>query len=615
MFDIGIYRMETKEDIFNDLDRHFACFIKRLSGSDSEELRLAALLISSRTSKGDICVSIPETSGKSFADVFGEVSPSLYFPAYKTWIEILKKSPVVGCPGDYRPLILDNSGRLYLYRYWEYEHTLAQNIIARVTQPPATVDLALLRNGIERLFPKGHLLPPDWQRVAACASAVRKLLVISGGPGTGKTTTVIKILALLLEQALARGQGQSIALAAPTGKAAARLKESIVQSLQSLTCSAEIKSQIPTETFTIHRLLGTREGSPYFRFNADNPLMHDIVVVDESSMADLPLMSKLFQAVPLSSHIILLGDRDQLASVEAGAVLGDICDTGNRHVHSQKFAAIVSESADEVIENTEQQSLMADSIVMLNRSYRFDSDSGIGAVSRAVRMGDAREALQILTAGSLQDIHFIPCADANHLSSALVDPVLTGYAPYLREDDQANAFRLFSSYTILCALRHGPWGVEALNSAVERILKDAGLINPINRWYCGRPVMITRNDYTMQLFNGDVGIVHPDRADSDNHRVYFPSADRSFRKILPLQLPEHETAYALTVHKGQGSEFDRVLLLLPDRENPVLSRELLYTAITRARKRVDIWGTEKILRFMINNPICRKSGLRDALWR
>ena len=352
MTDISTYRTDSGEEIFSDLDRHFAGFITRLSGIDSEEIMLAAQLVSSRTARGDICVNIPEIAGKRFADVFGDGGQSLRFPEYKTWLSILRESPVVGYPGDYRPLVLDDSGRLYLYRYWEYEQLLAQSITARITGPPFAVDLNLLRDGLERLFTKDDNLQTDWQRVAACAAAVRRFLVISGGPGTGKTSTVIKILALLLEQALAKGQGHSIALAAPTGKAAARLKESIALSLQSLNCSDEIKALIPTETFTIHRLLGTRVGSPYFRFNADNQLTHDIVVVDESSMADLPLMSKLFQAVPLSSQIILLGDRDQLASVESGAVLGDICDTGNKHVHSESFAAIVKSSADEQIESS-----------------------------------------------------------------------------------------------------------------------------------------------------------------------------------------------------------------------------------------------------------------------
>ena len=612
---INTYRTDSGEEIFSDLDRHFAGFITRLSGIDSEELKLAALMVSSRTARGDICVNIPEIAGKRFCDMFGDGAPSLCFPKYKNWRAILRKSPVVGCPGDYRPLVLDDSGRLYLYRYWEYEQWLAQNITARITGPSCAVDLNLLRDGLERLFTKDDNFQTDWQRVAACAAALRSFLIISGGPGTGKTSTVIKILALLLEQGLAKGQGHSIALAAPTGKAAARLKESIARSLQSLNCSDEIKALIPAETFTIHRLLGTRVGLPYFRFNADNQLTHDIVVVDESSMADLPLMSKLFQAVPLNSQIILLGDRDQLASVESGAVLGDICDTGNKHLHSEHFAETVKTSANEQIESSQQEPLMSDSLVILNRSYRFGSDSGIGAVSQAVKMGNADAALQMLKADAFDDIHFTQFADAKQLSSALVTQVINGYKPYLREHDHAEAFRLFSGYTILCALRHSPWGVEALNSAAERILKDAGLINPQNRWYCGRPVMVTRNDYVIRLFNGDVGIVFPDLPDSSNQRVYFPSAEGSFRKILPLQLPEHETAYAMTVHKSQGSEFDRVLMLLPDRESPVLSRELLYTAITRARKRVEVWGTEKILRFMINNPIRRTSGLRDALWR
>lgn len=612
-----IYKNSTDsgKETFSDLDRHFASFITGLSGTESEELMLAALIVSSRTAKGDICVNIHKIAEKKLADVFGDADESVVFPKYNIWLESLRKSRVVGCPGDYRPLILDNAGRLYLYRYWEYEQLLAKNITARITGPPVTVDFALLRDGLERLFPKDHALRTDWQRVAACAAAAERFLVISGGPGTGKTSTVIKILALLLEQALAKGQGHSIALAAPTGKAAARLKESIALSLQKLNCSAEIKELIPTETFTIHRLLGTREGSPYFRYNEDNQLTRNIVVVDESSMADLALLSKLMQAVPASSHLILLGDRDQLASVESGAVLGDICDTGNNHHHSECFAETVKSSADEQIESSNQEPLIADSLVILNKNYRFGSDSGIGAVSYAVKTGSADTVLQILKTETFDDISFTEFADARQLSSALASHVIKGYKPYLKEIDHAEAFRLFSGFTILCALRHGPWGVEAVNNAVEQILKNEGLINPVSRWYCGRPVMVTRNDYGIQLFNGDVGIVLPDSAETSQMRVCFPSVEGSFRKVLPLQLPEHENAYALTVHKSQGSEFDVVLVLLPERESPVLSRELLYTAITRARKKVEVWGTEKILRFMINNPTRRTSGLRDALWQ
>jgi exodeoxyribonuclease V alpha subunit len=442
----------------------------------------------------------------------------------------------------------------------------------------------------------------------------RKFCIISGGPGTGKTYAAARIIAILIEQALNNGTAPAVALAAPTGKAAARLKEIIKKAKDTLTCGHEVMAALPDETFTVHRLLGPVPGTPYFRFNARNQLSYDIIVVDESSMADLALMAKLFQAVPAHAHLILLGDRDQLASVEAGAVLGDIGDTGTEHCYSPAFARMTLECGGGEVPSATHEHPMADSLVVLQKNYRFGTDSPIGAVSQAIRAGDAEQALRLLRTAGDEDIVFRDAVTAGSLEAALREPVLRGYTPYLTALDPDEASRRLVGFTILCALRQGPYGVESVNRVVERILKEQGLINPVSRWYQGRPIMVNRNDYTVQLFNGDIGILWPQAAGNDGHRVFFPALDGGLRSVLPLKLPEHETVYAMTVHKSQGSEFDRVLIILPDRINPVLTRELLYTAISRARQKVEIWGTEKILRYMINNPTRRTSGLRDALW-
>ncbi len=447
----------------------------------------------------------------------------------------------------------------------------------------------------------------------------KRFSVISGGPGTGKTTTVAKILVLLLEQS---GIDLEIALAAPTGKAAARLKESIISSKNKgssepgyLDCPDRVKEAIPEEASTLHRLLGFISGSPYFRHDQENPLTADIVVVDEASMVDMALMSKLLQALLPRTRLILLGDKNQLASVEAGAVLGDICDTGNIHSFSKKFCRDFKEVTGGGIlvfpEGSDNPSI-SDCIVQLQTSYRFDENSGIEALSRAVNTGDRAKAETILTSGKYTDLVWKPLP--GDLMRTIEDTVIKGYESYLKSlEDPGSIFDLFDRFRILCALREGPFGVIAVNRLAERILKNAGLINPVGRWYEGRPVMITRNDYTLNLFNGDVGIVLRDPETGD-HRVFFPLSGGEYRKIHPVRLPEHETVFAVTVHKSQGSEFDSVSLVLPDRDTPVLTRELLYTGITRARDNVEISGTLDVFKMAVSRRIERTSGLRDALW-
>jgi exodeoxyribonuclease V alpha subunit len=405
-----------------------------------------------------------------------------------------------------------------------------------------------------------------------------------------------------------------IALTAPTGKAAARLEQAVRKVMEALPCKEFVKEAVPDHASTIHRLLGSRSGSPFFRHGVENPLPLDVLVVDEASMVDLALMAKLVQALPKKSRFILLGDRDQLASVEAGAVLGDICDTGGSHDYSDHFIEHVRESTDCSLSRTGESTGLQDALVSLKKSYRFSPESGIAGTSMAVNKGDAGLVMDLLRSDGASDISWHEPKSPGLFSTDFRERFLSGFRDYLNETEPARAFSCFDRFRILCALRQGPWGAEAVNRAVEKILGDDAGLRTGRLWYPGRPVMITRNDYDLGLFNGDVGIALTDPESSANMRVFFPGEETGYRSFHPFRIPEHETAYALTVHKSQGSEFDNVLILLGDRDAPVLTRELLYTGITRARHHVEIWAPEPVLRQTVTRRIQRNSGLRDALW-
>jgi len=608
-----LYRLH-QHGILSLLDIHFARFVEKIAGRDVPELSLAAALVSSYTRQGHICVDLASMGGTELLEGENGGEP-VVCPELKDWRRKLGESTVVGNPGEYKPLILDDRSRLYLFRYWDYQEKLADSIRRRASEHLPDIDTAMLKEELERLFPAVQAEGIDWQKVAAFAALVKRLCVISGGPGTGKTTTVGAILALLLEQANPERLG--IALAAPTGKAAARLQETIKSTKDGLPCPEGIKEAIPKEASTIHRLLGSIPGSPYFRHNAKNVLPFDVVVVDEASMVDLALMSKLVQALPSQARLILLGDKDQLASVEAGAVLGDICDTGTEHSLSRGFRNDLKNVTGyeiDIGQNGQDESGIQDCIVQLQKSYRFGRDSGIDAASHAVKAGDADRAVELVKGGTYGDITWKELPERHTLRHAIRATVMQGYGDYLRAIDSPEVFQVFERFRILCGLREGPYGVVALNLLVEQILKEEKLIKPDRTWYPGRPVLITRNDYNLRLFNGDMGIVLPDPGANGELRVFFPDIGGTLRKLHPLRLPEHETVYAMTVHKSQGSEFDKVFLLLSDRESPVLTRELLYTGITRARQSVEIWGSERVFRTAVSRCIQRTSGLRDVLW-
>jgi len=608
-----LYRLYNS-GILSALDIHFASFTSRLDDKNISGLSLAAALVSSYTLQGLVCLDLSSVEGKELLKGENEIDP-VVCPELNNWCKQLRKTGVVGNPGEYKPLILDDHSRLYLFRYWEYQEKLADSIRRRVSDTTVKSDICLLKEELTRLFPLEQGKEINWQRVAAFTALIKKFCVISGGPGTGKTSIVTTILGLLLKQA--EPERLRIALIAPTGKAAAKLQEAIRSMKMKLSCPDSIKQAIPEEASTIHRLLGTIPNSPYFSHNAKNTLPVDVVVVDEASMVDIALMSKLIQALPLQARIILLGDKDQLASVEAGAVLGDICDTGTEHSFSQGFCKDCKEVTGYTIhtqQNMAPESGIRDCIIQLEKNYRFGSDSGIGAVSYAVNTGDGDRAIKLMKSGVYGDITWKNLPQPKDLTQVIKATIMQGYGDYLRASDPFKVFQVFERFRILCAIREGPFGVAALNILVEQILREERLINPDRRWYPGRPVLITRNDYNLRLFNGDMGIVLPDSSENGTLRVFFLATNGTFKKFHPFRLPEHETVYAMTVHKSQGSEFDKVLLLLPDRESPVLTRELIYTSITRAKENVEIWGNEHVFRTAVSRYIERTSGLRDALW-
>jgi len=615
--------------LFRQLDIQFARFLVDLTSESSSALILGSALASRAIGEGNACLNLRDFAGKSLASVEPNVTDGeavteseavtdsetaqevseMLCPPLERWIADLQSSSAVGKPGEIKPLVLDETGRLYLQRYWKYESNLAKRIRELASRIDINVDHELLQRDLNRLFPPDEGKEQDYQKLAALTAVLRHFCVISGGPGTGKTWVVARILELL-----GRQQGQSyshstpvVALTAPTGKAAARLIAAVGQNLPENNLA---KSGLSWEGSTVHRLLGRLE-----RDSGDKP---DVVIVDEASMADLGLMARLMMAVPEETRVIWLGDKDQLSSVEAGAVLGDVCAGSNSA--TQDFGARMHKLMGARIEDKPgvggPDGSLQDCIVLLEKSHRFAPDSSIASISRSVNRGRSDRALQLMRDAEPSEFQWVDLGNqgSENWTSSLASRIVGGFRDYAMAKSPEESFRHFLRFRVLCALRKGPFGVESVNRAIEGWLEKEGLIKPYQRWYRGRPILITRNDYRIGLFNGDVGIVLPESASDATQMVYFQDSEGGVRAVRPSMLPDHETVFAMTVHKSQGSEFDEVLFLLPGRPTRVLSRELLYTGLTRAIRRVEVWGSEGVIREAVINRIERSSGLRDALW-
>ena len=599
---LSVLRSRVDAGELRPLDYQFGRFLQQKGASDLAVL--AGTLVSAELAQGNVCLVLSRLP---------ELSPELKQLTVQLGLSTLGlHAQIIGDGSETTPLVL-NGERLYLHRYWSYEVMIAASLHTRAAR--SDVDLETLRSGLNKLFGR-QTGEPDWQKVAAAIAAQRRFSVISGGPGTGKTTTVTKLLALICEQSLQLGREPVIKLAAPTGKAAARLSESIAGAVSKLPLSVEQRASIPADASTLHRLLGVIPNSHSFRHNAENPLHLDLLVVDEASMIDLPMMARLLDALPDSARLILIGDRDQLASVEAGSVLGDICRWPGEVGYSAEQGEILSSLCDISAADISQNypSPLADSVALLRKSYRFHDQSGIGHLARAVNTGDVARFTQVLKSANFGDIELNPLTSEGY--AALIARAVEGYSHYLRcVDDNATPEHILAQFNrlqLLCALREGPYGVAGLNETIRSALAKRRLVSSEGQWFSGRPVIITRNDSVMELYNGDIGITLPD--EDGNLRVWFEQSGR-MRAVLPSRLPEHETVFAMTVHKSQGSEFEQVLLLLPPDDSPVLTRELLYTGITRAKQSLALYGTDRIFRQATLRPTERNGGLADRLWQ
>lgn len=646
------------------LDRAFAAFVLEQDPRAPSSVLLAAALTSFQLGRGHSCLDLqaavqePDLSRALLLDdeYVGHLPPSLLGNLdLQHWLLALAASPLVEDNDSLvrypqRPLVLAGQ-RLYLRRYWNYERSIARALALRLHQPAVTPER--LAERLSELFPTPYAIAgerrPDWQKLACALAARGNFTVITGGPGTGKTTSVVRLLGLLQTPAVQAGKPLRIRLAAPTGKAAARLSESIGKAVSELPVSDSVRAAIPVDVSTLHRLLGSRPDTRNFIHHQGNQLALDVLVVDEASMIDLEMMACLLDALPLQARLIMLGDKDQLASVDAGAVLGDLCSNA-------EFAGYSAETIDWLSRNTGesialeglqpaagQGDMLAQQTIMLRYSRRFAADRGIGCLARLVNQKNPAEARKLLDeqTGELFDLKLRGEQDSA-LARLIVDghPAAEGAPPGYRhyleqlkglrpapesgwDGDVWNVWagkvlQAFDAFRLLCALRQGPWGVEGLNQRVASELKRRGLISSDQGWYEGRPVLVTRNDYSLGLMNGDIGIAlnlpapGASAAGECKLRVAFPRNDGSggVRFVLPSRLAEVETVFAMTVHKSQGSEFNHTALVLPDTASPVLTKELLYTGITRAKQWFSlIESSAGVFETAVSKNVQRMSGL------
>ncbi|GGY23278.1 RecBCD enzyme subunit RecD [Rhodanobacter panaciterrae] len=543
-------------------------------------------------------------------------------------LDVLRQHAWVGDGSRFTPFVLDAQNRFYLRRNWQHETKLAAAILQRCQQRTLPIPADTLTDDLDALFagmPAGNT---DWQRAAVAAVPGARFFVLTGGPGTGKTTTVVRMLLMLLRHARACGLPAlpSIALAAPTGKAAQRLVQAIAKG------KAELQTTLPKEDFrdllpliphadarTLHRLLGYRPMENTFSHSARNPLAEDIVVVDEASMVDLAMMCQLLEALRPDAVLILLGDPGQLASVDAGSVLADIVASAPSNQLPPGMAALLAPMLQNAPGTTTNDAALAGQVLTLTHSWR--AGSGLQRGIEALRdTPDPAWLDTLLSARADGDLHLRHCPNP-HALRACVDSWIERHVDLLQalltssSIDAGAALQNLHQLQILSALRDGPFGAQGLNELISRQLAARFGIDSNHAWYHGRPVIITRNDYARGLFNGDVGIA---LQGADGLRVWFELSDRDgnagLRSFSPRALPAHESAWAITIHRSQGSEYrDVAVVLPPDEDNRILTRELVYTAISRARNHAEMWVTDTSLRAALSRPIQRQGGLRERL--
>ncbi|GAB3217201.1 exodeoxyribonuclease V subunit alpha [Mycolicibacterium hippocampi] len=562
----GLLGAFTDAEVLEAADFHVARRLTALAEDTDERVALAVAFVVRALRAGSVCVDLSSIAAQV-------AMPELPWPSPDDWLAAVRASPLAGTPPVLRLLGHDAGQLLYLDRYWLEEQQVCDDVLSLLasTPPDDTVP------SLERLFPTGW----EEQRAAAEVALTQSLTVLTGGPGTGKTTTVARLLALLAEQtSLAAKPPLRIALAAPTGKAAARLLEAVQLEVDQL--DQDDRDRLPQlRSSTLHRLLRPRPGSSSrFRHHRENRLPHDVIVVDETSMVSLTLMARLLEAVRPDSRLLLVGDADQLASVEAGAVLADLVDGLGRRADVR--------------------------VAALQTSHRFGES--IGALASAIRDGDADRVINLLAAGG-ENIEWLDSdAPGDRLRKVLLPHALRLREAAILGAGEAGLATL-GEHRLLCAHRRGPYGVHYWNRQVERWLTDATGEPIWTDWYAGRPVLVTANDYGLGLYNGDTGVVVV-RGSGLCAVVGSGSGPREF---ATGRLPEVDTLHAMTIHKSQGSQCDEITVLLPQEQSRLLTRELFYTAVTRAKKRVRVVGSESAIREAISRRVVRASGLAHRL--
>jgi len=629
------------------IDMAFADFVyseelasDNTASSAIECLTMLAAYVSAQSGDQHSCIDLASL-GQPFLGVY-------HFPALEVVMRYIENTRTFASvatrvitldENTAKPLVLQGA-KLYLQRYWQYESQLAANIREKAAKT-VNLDITAAQSLLSDLFDNADTQILDWQKIAVCLAASQTLSFITGGPGTGKTTTVTKLLALLQGLAAEKGEVLNIQLVAPTGKAAARLTESISSAKQKLPKA--LQTNLPEQCQTIHRLLGAKPQSPYFKADASHPLHLDVLVLDEASMVDLPLMAKLFAALPKHAQVVLLGDQDQLASVETGSVLSDICaasqfqsknmdnslmaysDTMQLHLTKLISEPAVTSQDMGTTEATDQ-SVIRDNVVRLVKSHRFNEQSGIGQLAKHVKAGQVSQSFRLLNDHQFTDINWYqpsqtsPQAVANEILKTLIIKLLPIYQQYsqaIQQGDIRLGFKYLQQQQVLCAQKSGYWGVTQLNALIENELHKQGLIDNSKDFYIGRPVMLSKNDHQLKLFNGDLGIVMPDPNNALLTKVWFVNPEGELRGLLPSRLPSLETLFAMTIHKSQGSEFESVYLCLPpitsNNQGRGLNRELIYTGLTRSKKYCMLFAEPKALSLSLGQQCIRGSGLAGRL--
>lgn len=637
------------ENIISELNYQFAKMIEckqQAFDYSSEQQNLAVLLsalVSFNVMQGHSCIRLDSglannpfgLQGKALSrDYHQEILQKIGYISPLAWKNVLKEHIAFSQdPKQIAPMLFQHE-RLYFYRYWQAENRIARYLQQAVTFSQKNADTALDKAVLSHFFtPQPQ---PDWQKIAVATALAKPFCLISGGPGTGKTRTVAILLAALqLKQQKQNLPPLNIALVAPTGKAAARLKESISANLFSLDLPLSLKQQVPTNASTIHRLLGMHAQSDTPRHHQGNPLHLDLLVVDEASMIDLFVMEKLLNALKPSTRLILLGDKDQLASVEAGNMMGELGELLRLGYSGAHCAYLTEATGYAITPSSSQLPPICDSLCHLRHSYRFDANSGIGQLAMQINTQQAVNSWQIFTTMRYADLHLAqyPSAVEFHEKSQwiqqcvnmIVTRAVELYQPYLalvkariKSPDKVSVSQIFAAFQqvrFLSALRVGEFGVERLNLAIAEALQQAHLIhfNHSRDSYMGKPILITENSPQNHIFSGDIGIMLPD--ESGKLRIYFETTGTEEPLSLsPNRVVQYEAAYVMTVHKSQGSEFAHTLLIMPTTYAPIVTKELLYTAVTRAKQQFTLFSHEKVWLQAVNADIQRQSGLNAQLF-